>query len=436
MPGTQPAAKAAPVKKVWYAPNKFEAYGEEEIKAVEACLRDGWLAPGPRTAQFEEQVSRFFAKKYGVFVNSGSSGNIIGLAVLNLPKGSEIVTPALSFATCVAPIEQLGLKPVFIDVEPMRFVPSVDAVMAAVTPKTRVLMIPNLVGSKMDWVELKKRCLAINRPDIILFEDSCDTMTHTPCTDIAVISFYASHIITAGGCGGMVMFNDKKLQSRALMFRDWGRMGNNSEEMKERFVYTIDGIEFDFKFLYEVLGYNMKCSEMNAAFGLAQMEKLDKFLAIRKANIDRYCQKLKGTSYELPVDHEKYDWLAMPLMHKSRGGIIRYLEDNDVQIRVCFSGNITRHKPFRHYLADYPEADRVMAEAFLIGAHHGLTTDDVDRVCALLIKFDKGQAGEQYYKPMGQQEELFPGESAIPAKKQKVGASPAKKQKVADNCDF
>lgn len=224
------------------------------------------------------------------------------------------------------------------------------------------------------------------------------------------------------------MFNEKKLHLRSLMFRDWGRMGNNSEEMKDRFGHTIDGIEFDWKFLYEVLGYNMKCCEMNAAFGLVQLSKLEKFQAVRKANIDRYCTALKGTSFVLPADHNDYDWLAMPLMHKNRSGVIRYLEDNEVQIRVCFSGNITRHKPFRHYLADYPEADRVMAEAFLIGAHHGLSNDDIDRVCALLIKFDQGKAGEAYYKPVAaaSHEELFQGDSS----------SPAKKQKVVDACDF
>lgn len=385
------------VKKVWYAPNKFEAYGEEEIAEVNACLRDGWLAPGPRTAKFEEAVSAYFGKKYGVFVNSGSSANIIGLAVLNLPKGSEVVTPALNFATCVAPIEQLGLKSVFCDVELGRFVPSIDAIMAVVTPQTKILMIPNLVGSKIDWAELKKRCLAINRPDIITFEDSCDTMTYTPESDMSAISFYASHVITAGGCGGMIMFNDAKLQKRALMFRDWGRIGNNSESMGERFVHTIDGIEFDDKFLYEVLGYNMKCCEMNAAFGLVQLGKLEKFKQVRRDHIARYCNNLKGTSYMVPVDPEKYDWLAMPLLHKNRSGLVRYLEDNEVQIRVCFSGNITRHKPFRHYLKSYPEADRVMANGFLIGAHHGLTVEDVDRVCALLVQFDKGEAPKEYY---------------------------------------
>merc|ERR1719393_916638 len=259
-------------KKVWYAPYKFEAYGEEEIKAVEECLRDGWLAPGPRTEEFESKVSAIFGKKCGVMVNSGSSGNMLGLCAMGLQKGDEIVTPACTFSTVVAPMEQLGLKPVFCDVEPGRYVPSVDQILAAITPKTKCLFIPNLAGSKIDWKDLRARA----PKGICLFEDSCDTITYTEESDISVISFYASHIITAGGLGGCVMFNDEKLKDKALMYRDWGRIGNNTEDMSERFAHSVDGIDYD-----------IKACEMNAAFGLAQLEKLERFRAMRARNINR-----------------------------------------------------------------------------------------------------------------------------------------------------
>jgi len=378
-------------KKVWYAPHTFEAYGEEEIQAVEKCLRRGWLAPGALTAEFESRVAKYFGKKCGVMVNSGSSANMIGLAVLGMQPGDEIITPACTFSTCIAPMEQLGLIPVFCDVEVGRYVPSVEAMMAVVTDKTKCMFIPNLIGSKVDWAELKDALHAMNRADIVLFEDSCDTMTYTECTDLSVISFYASHIITAGGCGGVVMFNDTKLRDKALMYRDWGRIGNNSEDMSERFGHTVDGIDYDFKFLYGVVGWNMKCSEMNAAFGLKQMDKLDGFTGKRTENIDRYIQNLKqaGTSYVLPINYDKYDWLALPLMHPRRMDLLKYLEENDVQVRVCFAGNITRHPAYRHYLQDFPASDRIMAEGFLLGAHHGLDFEDIDRVCDLLIRFDK-----------------------------------------------
>lgn len=374
-------------RKVWYAPNKFEAYGEEEIQAVTECLREGWLAPGPRTEEFEEKVSAIFGKKCGVMVNSGSSANLIGLCALGLAKGDEVITPACTFSTVVAPMEQLGLKPVFCDVVPERYVPTVDMVLAAVTPKTKCIFIPNLAGSKIDWAELRAKV----PKGIWLFEDSCDSITYTQESDVSVISFYASHIITAGGLGGVVMFNDHKLKDRALMFRDWGRIGNNSEDVSERFAHNVDGIEYDFKFLYGCLGYNMKACEMNAAFGLAQLKKLDVFKAKRRANIWRYCENLQqsGTRYVLPDNYDKYDWLAFPLIYHDRKGVLRYLESNDVQVRVFFAGNITRHPAYRHHLQPFPGADRVMKDAFLIGAHHGLEFSDIDRVCDLLITYDR-----------------------------------------------
>lgn len=381
------AGDAKKPKKVWYAPHKFEAYGEEEIKAVEDCLRQGWLAPGPLTEEFEEKVAKLFGKKYGVMVNSGSSGNMIGLAVQGMQPGDEVVTPALTFSTTVAPIEQLGLKPVFCDAVSDAYVPTVDQILAKVTPKTKCLMIPNLAGSKPDWKELRRRC----PPGICLFEDSCDTITYTEESDICVISFYASHIITAGGVGGVVMFNDPKLKERALQFRDWGRIGNNSEDMSERFGHQVDGIEYDFKFLYGVKGYNMKACEMSAAFGLAQLKKFERFRQIRKRNIRRYCENLSkaNTRYVLPQRYDEYDWLAFPLLYEDRKGVLQFLESHEVQIRVFFAGNITRHPAYRHHLEAFPGADRVMKEGFLIGAHHGLELEDIDRVCDLLIEYDR-----------------------------------------------
>jgi len=390
---------AKPPKKVWYAPYKFEAYGEEEIQEVVSCLRDGWLAPGPRTDEFETKVSALFGKKCGVMVNSGSSANMLALCAMDLQKGDEVITPACTFSTTVAPIEQLGLKPVFVDVVPNTYVPTVEACMAAITPRTKCMMLPNLAGSKPDWAELRKR---VPR-HIWLFEDSCDSITYTAESDISVISFYASHIITAGGLGGCVMFNDEKLKQRALMFRDWGRIGNNSEDMSERFGHNVDGIEYDFKFLYGCLGYNMKACEMNAAFGLAQLKKLEKFKAIRRRNINRYCENLKkaGTRYILPARHDEYDWLAMPLLYHDRKGVLRFLESNEVQIRVFFAGNITRHPAYRHHLDSFPGSDTVMKDAFLIGAHHGLELEDIDRVCELLVEYDRKNGAVAVEAPQG-----------------------------------
>jgi len=376
--------------KHWYAPNKFEAYGEEEMTAVAECLRDGFLAPGPRTEAFEGQVAALFAKSCALMVNSGSSANLIALHAFGFEPGDEVVTPACTFSTVVAPLVQLGVKPVFVDVEESRYVPSVDAIVAAITPRTKMIWLPNLVGAKPDWEELRRRT---NLP---LWEDSCDTITHTGVTDVSMTSFYASHMITAGGGGGMIMANDAKFIDRCRMYRDWGRIGNNSEDMVERFGASVDGIPYDGKFLYGVVGYNMKSTEMNAAFGLAQLKKLPSFRATRRANFERFLSNLRGstTQYVLPTELEAYDWLAFPLQHARRGELLPFLESSNIQTRVCFAGNITRHPAYRHLMdaaAAFPAADRIMAEGFLLGCHHGTTFEQIDRACELLKEFERKQ---------------------------------------------
>tara|TARA_R110002033_G_scaffold6660_4_gene25691 strand:+ start:5 stop:1159 length:1155 start_codon:yes stop_codon:yes gene_type:complete len=376
-------------KKVWYAPYKFESYGEAEIKAVEESLRDGWLAGfGPRTTEFEQKIAKEFGKKYGVFVNSGSSACLLAIASLDLEKGSEIITPSLTFSTTLAPIIQLGYVPKFIDSELTTYVPSVNAIIEAITSKTKAIMVPNLIGNKPDWELLRRELMRMNRSDIFVIEDSADTITSTEDSDISTTSFYASHVITAGGMGGMVMFNKKEHKKRALMFRDWGRIGDNSENMDDRFTHSVDGLPYDYKFLYGVLGYNMKCAEANAAFGLVQLERFQSFKNIRRANIERYLENLKDVKeLILPDDSIKPNWLAIPLQTKNRLELLQFLEKNNIQTRVTFAGNVTRHPVYREYLQDFEVADTIMKNGFLLGAHHGMNTDDVDYVCDKIKEF-------------------------------------------------
>ena len=377
------------MKKIWYAPNQFESYGEEEIQAVVECLRSGWLAGfGPKSIEFEEKISKHFGKKYGVFVNSGSSACLLALACLKLPKGTKIITPACTFSTTLAPIIQLGLIPVFVDVDLDTYVVNVDDVLAAITDDVKALMIPNLIGNKPNWKAIKEGLVAMGREDIIIIEDSADTVTNTPQTDISTTSFYASHVITAGGAGGMVMVNDVKLRDIILQFRDWGRMGDNSEIMADRFNHVVDGIPYDHKFLYDVLGYNFKSSEMNAAFGLVQLERFKQFEGIRRANIERYLENLKDVEeIILPNDSIKPNWLAIPLQTEKRYELLNFLENNNVQTRVTFAGNVTRHPVYREYLQEFTNSDIIMKNGFLLGAHHGMTIEDVDYVCDKIKEF-------------------------------------------------
>ena len=380
-------------KKIWYAPNKFEAYGQEEIDAVVDCLKDGWLAGfGKRTIEFEKKIASTFGKQFGLFVNSGSAACLLALASLDLPNNSEIITPACTFSTTVAPMIQLGYKPIFCDVELNAYVPSVESVIKKISENTRVIMIPNLIGNKPNWKLLKEKLIELNRTDIFLVEDSADTLTYTPETDIATTSFYSSHIITAGGSGGMVMFNKEEHLKRATMFRDWGRIGDNLEDYSERFKHSVDGIPYDYKFLYGVLGYNFKSSEMNAAFGLVQLERFEKFKQIRRDNIKRYIENLKDVKeILLPDDSIEPNWLAIPLQTENRYELLKYLEDNNIQTRVCFSGNITRHPIYRQYLEEFKNSDIIMKNAFLLGAHHGMTLEDVDYVCNKIKDFFRKQ---------------------------------------------
>jgi CDP-6-deoxy-D-xylo-4-hexulose-3-dehydrase len=377
------------MKKVWYAPNKLEAYGEEEIKAVEQCLRDGWLAGfGPRSIEFEEKIAKEFGKKFGVFVNSGSSACLLAVASLDLPKGSKIITPACTFSTTLAPIIQLGYKPVFVDVGLNDYVADIEQVVNAITEEVKAIMLPNLIGNKPNWKLLRQILKNMNREDIILIEDSADTVTETLESDISTTSFYASHVITAGGMGGMVMFNDEKYVKRALMFRDWGRIGDNSEDMSERFAHDVDGLPYDYKFLYGVLGYNMKCSEMSAAFGLVQLERFQTFKNKRRDNIKRYLENLKDVKeLILPDDSIEPNWLAIPLQTERRLELLNFLESNNIQTRVTFAGNVTRHPIYREYLQEFKNSDLIMKNGFLLGAHHGMGLDDVDYVCDKIKEF-------------------------------------------------
>ena len=382
------------MKKIWYAPYKFESYGQKEIDAVVESLNSGWLGgQGPKSVEFEKQIAKRFGKKYGVFVNSGSSACLLAIAALDLPKGCKIITPACTFATTLAPIIQLGFKPIFVDVGLNDYQAKIEDVVEAVDNDVKAIMLPNLIGNKPDWDLLKSMLVAMGRDDIYLIEDSADTITKTECTDVATTSFYASHVITAGGVGGMVMYNDQKHVTKCLQYRDWGRLGDDSEIVDDRFNHSVDGIPYDHKFLYSVLGYHMKACEMNAAFGLVQLERFKKFSNIRRANFERYLELLDGVGdLILPDDSIKPNWLAIPLQSEKRFELLSFLEENNVQTRVTFAGNVTRHPVYREYLQEFENADIIMKNGFLLGAHHGMTIDDVDHVCGLIkIFFNKNK---------------------------------------------
>ncbi|MCH7902644.1 aminotransferase class I/II-fold pyridoxal phosphate-dependent enzyme, partial [archaeon] len=357
---------------------------EKEKTAVRKALDDGRLGPGKYCKEFEQKIAKIFEKNYGISTNSGSSANLIALELFNFPKGSEIITPATTFATTVAPIVQTGFIPVFVDVELGSNLMDLNYIEGAISDKTVAVMVPELIGNLIDMKVLRK---IADEHNLVIIDDSCDTLggkIHRHSTgfwsDASTTSFFASHIITAAGTGGMVTVNKGWQRERALVFRDWGRVGDDSEEFEKRFNFAMDGIPYDVKFSYAEIGYNLKLNEISAAFGIAQLEKLIEFTKKRKENFDALYKFFKGLEayFILPKWHKAADvnWLAFPLTIRdnrafNRYDLLKFLEDNQIQTRVLFSGNILRHPAYKNIThrraSRLDNADKIMEDSFWIG---------------------------------------------------------------------
>ena len=389
--------------KVYYA---NAVYDQKEIKAVNKVLKNHLtLMDGPLVKEFETKVAKIFGKKYGVMVNSGSSANLIALAALDLPKGGEVITPALTFATTVAPIYQCGLVPHFVDVEHCEFITNPEYIASALTSKTVAIMVPNLLGNVCKWKEIynfaKKNKLKV-------IEDCADTIgykyyeskdgTTGKYNDLVTTSFYASHIITAAGQGGMVCTNDKKLVGKLKLLRGWGRSSavfNESEEIEKRFNTKVDGIDYDSKFIFTDIGYNFLPSEISAAFGLEQLKKLPKYKKIRQRNFEElreffmpYCD-IRWVGRVSWGTHADTPWLAYPLVLDDHAPFTRkemqiHFEKNGIQVRTIFTGNITRQPIMKNQIwkgnKQFSVADEVMKNGMLIGAHQGMSLKEVNRI--------------------------------------------------------
>lgn len=384
-------------------------HGVEEEEKVLAVLRQHRTILGKETEEFEHRVARKFGKKFGIMVNSGSSALTIAVELMNLEPGSEVITPILTFSTTVASLLRNNLIPVFVDVERGKYTIDVSQVEKLITKKTKALMIPLLLGNVPDMIKLSKLS---KKFDIYLIEDSCDTLGATiggkptgHFADMSITSFYGSHIITAGGGGGMLMINSETFRDRAKLLRGWGRSSsrlNESESFDKRFGQKLNNIPYDSKFIFDAIGHNFLPIEMSAAFGNAQLTKLSLFKKIRNHNFKYLLRYFKNYEdyFLLPRQDSNVitQWLAFPLTIKpsapfTRLQLVKYLEEKNIQTRPIFTGNILYHpgfKSMRHKKNGlYEVTEEIMQRGFLIGCHHGLTEKHLQKITEVFAAFLK-----------------------------------------------
>lgn len=389
-------------------PYALAVHDDKETQRVTAVLNEHRTNTGKETEGFEKSVAGLFGKQFGVMVNSGSSGNLLAFEILNLPQNSEVITPLLTFSTTIAPLIKKNLIPVFADVEEGTYIINLDEVESLITKKTKALMIPLLLGNVPDMQRLRD---ISKKHKLYLIEDSCDTLGATfnnkPTgiySDISVTSFFGSHIITAGGAGGMILVDNPLWRDKAKVLRGWGRSSSifqESEDLNKRFGTKIDAIPYDAKFIFEDIGYNFLPAEICSAFGNAQIEKLDNFRKKREQNFNFLY--LFFSQYDkffiLPKQDKRAttQWLAFPLTIRknapfSRLEITKFLETNNIQTRPVFTGNILRQPGFkniRHRIIKKSHyfADEIMERGFVVGCHQGLEREHLEKLSDIFSAF-------------------------------------------------
>ena len=369
-------------------------YGKEEIDAVIKCLGES-TQMGNYSRMFESQIAKLFNKKYCLYVNSGSSALYLGIEALNLPEGSEVITPALTFSTSVGCLVKNNLVPVFVDVDLNTYCIDCEQIEKNISEKTKAILAPNLLGNLCDWPLIRN---IANKYNLVVIEDSADTLgakidgkSSGFYSDISITSFYGSHIINCAGNGGALALNNENVLSEAKLLRSWGRSSSlfdeKSESINNRFNVSLEGIEYDAKFVFEKVGYNVEGNEVGASFGLTQLKKLKQNILTRQINFKKQFDFFEKHNdfFMNPIQNENVDtaWLAYPILIKESAPFTRrefqiYLEERNIQTRVVFTGNILKqpmtkniNKKISEY--GYKNSDLIMKQGVLLPVHHGLT---------------------------------------------------------------
>ncbi|WP_395669374.1 lipopolysaccharide biosynthesis protein RfbH [Rhodoferax sp.] len=402
-------------------PVSGKVIGTKELQLMVEASLDGWLTTGRFNALFEERMAKFLGVKHVLTVNSGSSANLVAFSALTSPKlgdraiqpGDEVIGVAAGFPTTVNPILQFGAVPVFVDVDLATHNINASLIEAAIGPKTKAIMLAHSLGNPFNLDVVTALC---KKHNLWLVEDCCDALGATykgqmvgTFGDIATLSFYPAHHITMGE-GGVVFTNHSELKQIAESFRDWGRdcycPPGKDNTCDKRFCWTKkelggdlpDG--YDHKYTYSHLGYNLKITDMQAACALAQMDRLEEFIAKRRANFSYLKDRLQSCAEFLhlpePTPNTEPSWFGFPLVLKESSGILRtdlinYLDQNKIGTRLLFAGNLTK-QPYmagRNFRVSgaLTHTDVVMNQTFWLGTYPGLGEAQLDYVVARLEDF-------------------------------------------------
>lgn len=398
-------------------PPSGKVIGENEIANLVDAALDGWLTTGRFNEAFELKLAAYLGVAHAVTTNSGSSANLLALTALTSPQlgeralkpGDEVVTAAAGFPTTVNPILQNGLVPVFVDSSIPTYNIDADKIEQAISGKTRAIMVAHTLGNPFDLDVVTRLA---ERHKLWLIEDCCDALGSTwhgrkvgSFGHIGTLSFYPAHHITMGE-GGAVFTNDPALRRIVESFRDWGRdcwcAPGKDNTCGKRFSWQLGDLPFgyDHKYTYSHLGYNLKITDMQAAVGLAQLERIDEFVAARKRNFAYLKDRLAPLEefLILPQATRGSDpaWFGFPITLREgcpfdRVDLMRFLDQNRIGTRLLFAGNLVRQpyfkdRPYR-VAGDLPIADAIMARTFWLGAYPGLSSEMLDFVADKIGEF-------------------------------------------------
>lgn len=398
-------------------PPSGKLIGEKELQNMVSASLDGWLTTGRFNDLFEKGLSEFLGVNYCLSVNSGSSANLVAFNTLTsnklgdraIKKGDEVIGVAAGFPTTVNPIIQFGAIPVFVDVDIKTHNINVDLIEEAITPKTKAIMLAHALGNPFNVGRVKEIC---DKYNLWLIEDTCDALgaefNGKKCGtfgDIGTLSFYPAHHMTMGE-GGAVFMNSIELKSIAESFRDWGRdcycPPGCDNTCGCRFEQKHGDLPFgyDHKYVYSHSGYNLKITDMQAACGLAQLDKLEFFIKKRRSNFSYLRKKLESLKdfIDLPVatPNSNPSWFGFPITLKDNSGtsrvdLTKYLDSNKIGSRLLFAGNLLKQPYFKdvkyRVFGDLTYTDKTMNDTFWIGLQPSLDKDHFDFVAEKMEEF-------------------------------------------------